>query len=123
MVFPYGFMLQHAGFGYCPAVISTAVIILSKDTLFNRYILTTKFLLLWGDISYPFYLWHYGIQSITFGVSIYQIYGKALIFTVISVLYVEPIFRKSNSKWAVPFLVLAQIVIFVKAYLIYSANS
>ena len=114
--------LQHVGFGYSPVVLGTAAIIFSKDTFFNKHILSTKFLLLWGDISYPFYLWHFGLAMHDYGANIYQIYYYALIFSIVSLLYVEPFFRKSTNKWTIPFLILAQIAIIAKALKLYYEN-
>jgi len=47
-----------------PTVLATAVLILSKDTYFNRKILGAKPLQFFGDISYPLYLWHGGLQML-----------------------------------------------------------
>lgn len=54
--------VYHYGFTFVKPVLATAILIITKKSFFNRRILGAKLLQFMGDVSYPFYLWHAGLE-------------------------------------------------------------
>lgn len=73
---------------YIAVVVPTAILILTKNSFFNRYILSTKLLLMIGDISYPFYLWHSGLMGVLKSGNGYIDFTLAIFFANVSAIYV-----------------------------------
>jgi peptidoglycan/LPS O-acetylase OafA/YrhL len=102
----------------CPVVFAVMIIIAGEKAALNKYLLSNKLIVGVGLISYPLYLWHWPLLSITKMVTHAEL-GYALtagllvvavVFAVITYLVVEQPIRKRKKQQDVIWLMCAMLV-------------
>ncbi|MCI5193902.1 MAG: acyltransferase [Candidatus Electrothrix sp. AU1_5] len=103
-------------------VAGAACLILSQQSFFNRYVLSNKYIVYVGLISYPLYLWHWSLLSyahITGYTSLVHIFffiTCAFIFSILTYEFIEKRIRKNTHRATVPVLLVLSLLFALLGY-------
>lgn len=116
------------GYSVLVPVIGTALVIYSGTThRFGKYLLTNRFIVFIGLISYPLYLWHWPLLSFASiiygrtppGIIRLALVGLAFVLAILLYKFLEKPIKANKSKWCSFILCLAMIVVGLFGYKTY----